>query len=200
MVSLEAPKKRKACGAWSAIWLMMEYLATRPIKIEPRSTVSLMFDSFAKKMSGWRIIGMAATGIAATLPYVCIMPSVHDHHLLENVEGNVSFTKSVPRISMRSTSKRQPSTVPTAFMQAVKNHRLGLARTAEQNKITKGPDITNTKRLAPESIPTMMGNQGAAANCFRLSTESFHPMVAGERRLRKTSRFGTGTAMEYLQL
>jgi len=52
MVSLEAPKKRSACGAESAIWLMMLYFKIRPTRMEPKSTASLMFESFAKKISG----------------------------------------------------------------------------------------------------------------------------------------------------
>mmetsp|Transcript_61815 Transcript_61815/g.165383 ORF Transcript_61815/g.165383 Transcript_61815/m.165383 type:complete len:264 (+) Transcript_61815:1-792(+) len=197
MTSLEAPKKRRAWGAVRAIWLMMLYLATRPTRMEPRRVRLLMFESFAKKMSGCRMMGMAATGTAATLPYSCIIPSVHDHHLLLKVDGKESFTKSVPRASMRSTIRKQPRTVPTAFMHAVKNQRLGFASTAEQKRITRGPLMTRVKRLAPESTPTMMGNQGAAANCLRLSRESFQPMVwklaHAERALRRRRERASGS-------
>merc|ERR1719362_1771861 len=79
---------------------------------------------------------------------------------------------------MSATNSKQPRTVPTALAHAVKNQRRGFARTAEQYNTTKGPDITNAKRFAPESAPTRIGNQGAAANSLRFSRESFQPIAA----------------------
>eukprot|EP00403_Amphidinium_massartii_P019858 CAMPEP_0178432042 /NCGR_PEP_ID=MMETSP0689_2-20121128/32174_1 /TAXON_ID=160604 /ORGANISM="Amphidinium massartii, Strain CS-259" /LENGTH=116 /DNA_ID=CAMNT_0020054003 /DNA_START=186 /DNA_END=536 /DNA_ORIENTATION=- len=115
-----------------AMWAMMLYLRIRPTRIEVYKTAGDMPDNLAKKTKGCKIIGIAATGTAATAPYVCIICSVHAHHRLSKVVGNVSLIKPVPCTSTKLHKTTTPATVPTALHTAVRSHIFSLANTAEQ--------------------------------------------------------------------